>query len=290
MITLSLDVSTTSTGMAIIDHKLKKITLRNFSASGSDTAKRIDKINNDIKESIKDIHFDVLVISKASYSKMAQSILTLEGMLLGIAQERKIPFEYNGDSSWWSFLGGPDATRHEKKMTSLKFMIKQLGAENLVKEYKEKWTTNKKGEKTFSKGFVVLKSLAEISDDESDAFCAGWFYPRKKDKKEFGFEVNKLQKKINDEKSKASKLRKHIATVTRNLKVLEVEKSDFEKTYEVIQHERYRKAANNRVKQIAEAIDDLERSKKELADSISRTKDLVAERDGVKTKKSALRE
>lgn len=287
MVTLSLDVSTTSTGLVLLDHNAKKVlAFRDFKASG-EVRQRIIKIAKDIKEYIVDKQFDVLIISKASYAQMNPNILMLEGILLGIAIDKGVIFEYLGDSSWWRFLGPAQTERPAKKKIALEFALEKLGLKDKVLKYDIKQTKNNRTSAyRFDKISAILEDGTTISDDITDAFCAGYFYPMKSIDNELTFEKTEAQNKLNSLRKQNKTLRDKINSIKKKIRVLEIERKDYENLFQAKQHKSYENSMLKRSKDIKDLELQIIQNEHTIRNNIDDINDLMELKEKIEEKKN----
>lgn len=258
---LGFDVSTTATGAVIYDESTKSHVWKLFTAKGQVTD-RIKIIAKDIKEWIKDYDFDLVLITKAANAQMNQYIIQLEGILLGIAIDRDIDFDYYGDSSWYTLIGDSRDERPTKKANSVRRYLMENYKPNDVDRVEKKYRGDK-----LEKITVHMKDGTQITDDIADAFNAASLLIKREERKKIRFETDETQQSINKLSSEIKKINKKIPLIKEKINFTESERIILKKEYELTKHKGKLNQVMKREERIAEysqEIANLEASKSKL--------------------------
>lgn len=274
-IILGLDVSTTATGAVLYNEATQEHIPRLFTASG-DVTTRIKTIAKDIKEWIEPFSFDMILISKASYAQMNASILQLEGILLGIAIDRDIDFDYFGDSSWYSLIGNIKDERPTKKATSVKRYLMHNYHPDDVERVEKVW----KGSK-LDKIIVHMKDGKQITDDIADSYNAASLLIKREKRNKVRFEVSETQKALNKLRAKKKKITQSVKLTKQDIALNKQEHAKYRAQWEATGNkQKYNSMAlrENREAEMALKIQGLEGEKSEIQEQIDA---LMAKKDNL---------
>jgi hypothetical protein len=222
---VAFDISTTSTGaviqsgtdVPIDDYKL-------FIAKHKDPVVRIRTIITDIFDWLEEKEFNVLIISKATHQTVQESILLMEGVVLGEAIRRKITYDYYPDSAWYSKMGDHGDMRPIKKARSVRRFIERNNLHSQID-----WIENRGGSTRVDKIIIHLKDGTHITDDIADAFNAADLYEKRMIDYKIKTMQTRFQRTINALLSKNKQINKKIKLVEYKIKAKEQEKKELEK-------------------------------------------------------------
>lgn len=245
---LSLDVSTTNVGATIyFQEDRSKSYWRLFKATGNVTD-RIKFLAREIKDWIKDINFDLVLITKASYGEMNPNILMLEGILLGISLDRDIDFDYYGDSSWYSLIGSIKDERPTKKKVALERFINENNLGSEVESKDIKYVGGK-----LDKITLVMKDGSIITDDISDSWNAADLFALRQKREQLRFRQSETQNTINKLRADNKKLRERNDLIKHQINNYELELGKFKEEYLITQS----KVAMNKINKRIDYIKDI---------------------------------
>jgi len=135
MITLAIDASTKSTGIAIFEgQELKHYEC--ITASSTYLFKRIRKMQDEVKKIIEDYNVDRIIIEDVlpedvkSNRKVFDALKYLQGYLVEVFEEKKIPYEFIVASHWRKLCGiktGVGIHRESLKPRDIAFVKSQFG-------------------------------------------------------------------------------------------------------------------------------------------------------------------
>lgn len=135
MITLAVDASTKSTGLAVFDgQELKHYEC--ITASSTDLFKRIHKMQDEIDRVIKEYNVDKIVIEDVipedvhGNQNVFKALTYLQGYLVEIFNKNKIPYELVVASHWRRLCGiktGSGVRRESLKPKDIAFVKNQFG-------------------------------------------------------------------------------------------------------------------------------------------------------------------
>ena len=135
MITLAVDASTKSTGLAIFDgQELKHYEC--ITASSTDLFKRIHKMQDELEKVIKEYKVDRIVIEDVipedvhGNQNVFNALKWLQGYLVEVFVKNKLPYEFMVASHWRKLCGiktGSGVRRESLKPKDIAFVKNQFG-------------------------------------------------------------------------------------------------------------------------------------------------------------------
>jgi Holliday junction resolvasome RuvABC endonuclease subunit len=135
MITLAVDASTKSTGVAIFDNQELKH-YECITASSTDLFKRIHKMQDEIEKIIKEYKVEKIVIEDVipedvhGNQNVFNALKWLQGYLVEVFVRNKLPYEFMVASHWRKLCGiktGSGVRRESLKPKDIAFVKNQFG-------------------------------------------------------------------------------------------------------------------------------------------------------------------
>ena len=135
MITLAVDASTKSTGVAIFENQELKH-YECITASSTDLFKRIHKMQDEIEKIIKEYKVDRIVIEDVipddvhGNQNVFNALKWLQGYLVEVFVRNKLPYEFMVASHWRKLCGiktGSGVKRESLKPKDIAFVKNQFG-------------------------------------------------------------------------------------------------------------------------------------------------------------------
>lgn len=135
MITLAVDASTKSTGVAIFENQELKH-YECITASSTDLFKRIHKMQDEIEKIIKEYKVDRIVIEDVipddvhGNQNVFNALKWLQGYLVEVFVKNKLPYEFMVASHWRKLCGiktGSGVRRESLKPKDIAFVKNQFG-------------------------------------------------------------------------------------------------------------------------------------------------------------------
>lgn len=282
---LSFDVSTKDTGAVIFDQDTNTHIYKQFSATESVAYKRIRTQAKAILEWVKNKQFDILIISKAQHRTINANIAQLEGILLAIAVEKDIKFEYNPDISWYSLIGNTRDERPTKKANSIKNYLKNNVEPDEYLRTEKIYIGNK-----LEKLIVHLKDGTTITDDIADAWNNAYLYEAKQKRFEIDNKKSNTQKELNKLRKATKANREKVNLLQHQINIYESQAKKFYEEYEIKGNKMKLNSYNKRIDEyIPKLKDEMKKINSQIEKDSTKIDQLMSLKLDLKTKKENMK-